>query len=162
MTDLMLLVPELVLVGAALALIVVARRVQSAQSAAMWVVVAAIAAVGSGWVFAARVPSTGFGGTIAGDGYAQFFNVLFAAIAALAALLSVRHLNSEHVRPAEFFALVLLATTGMMLAASAMDLLIVYLGLELMTLCSYVLVGITRNRAISNEAAIKYFLLASF
>ena len=50
----------------------------------------------------------------------------------------------------------------MMLAASAMDLLIVYLGLELMTLCSYVLVGITRNRAISNEAAIKYFLLASF
>src|SRR5207247_2387306 len=44
----------------------------------------------------------------------------------------------------------------------AMDLLIVYLGLELMTLCSYVLVGITRNRAISNEAAIKYFLLASF
>jgi len=158
----MLLVPEFVLVGAALALIVVARRVQSAQSAAMWVVVAAIAAVGSGWVFAARVPSTGFGGTIAGDGYAQFFNVLFAAIAALAALLSVRHLTSEHVRPAEFFALVLLATTGMMLAASAMDLLIVYLGLELMTLCSYVLVGITRNRAISNEAAIKYFLLASF
>ena len=97
-----------------------------------------------------------------GDGYGQFFNVLFAAIAALAALLSVRHLNSEHVRPAEFFALVLLATTGMMLAASALDLLIVYLGLELMTLCSYVMVGITRERSISNEAAIKYFLLGAF
>ena len=162
MTDLILLLPELVLVGAALALIVVARHVQSAQSAAMWVVVAAVAAVCSGWAFPSGGPSAGFGGTIAGDGYAQFFNVLFAAIAALAALLSVRHLNSEHVRPAEFFALVLLATTGMMLAASALDLLIVYLGLELMTLCSYVLVGITRNKAISNEAAIKYFLLASF
>jgi NADH-quinone oxidoreductase subunit N len=50
----------------------------------------------------------------------------------------------------------------MMLAASALDLLIVYLGLELMTLCSYLLVGITRDRSLSNEAAIKYFLLASF
>jgi NADH-quinone oxidoreductase subunit N len=50
----------------------------------------------------------------------------------------------------------------MMLAASAVDLLILYLGLELMTLCSYILVGITRDRSISNEAAIKYFLMASF
>ena len=50
----------------------------------------------------------------------------------------------------------------MMLAASAVDLLNVYLGLELMTLCSYVMVGITREKSISNEAAIKYFLLASF
>jgi NADH-quinone oxidoreductase subunit N len=48
------------------------------------------------------------------------------------------------------------------LAASALDLLILYLGLELMTLCSYILVGITRERSLSNEAAIKYFLLGSF
>jgi NADH-quinone oxidoreductase subunit N len=58
--------------------------------------------------------------------------------------------------------LLLLASTGMMLTASAADLLILYLGLELMTLCSYVLVGITRDRSASNEAAIKYFLLGSF
>src|SRR4030095_11075758 len=58
--------------------------------------------------------------------------------------------------------LLLLAATGMMLAASAADLLVLYLGLELMTLCSYVLVGITRESSISNEAAIKYFLLGSF
>ena len=64
--------------------------------------------------------------------------------------------------PAEYFALLLLASTGMMLAASAIDLLILYLGLELMTLCSYILVGIRRERLISNEAAIKYFLLGSF
>jgi NADH-quinone oxidoreductase subunit N len=50
----------------------------------------------------------------------------------------------------------------MMLAASAVDLLILYLGLELMIVCSYVLVGITRDRPISNEAAVKYFLLGSF
>lgn len=162
MTDLILLVPELVLVGMALVLIVIARRVQRARAAATFVVIAAVAAICSSLVFSSGSARTGFGGTIVGDSYGQFFNVLFAATLALAALLSVKHLDAEHVRPAEFYALLLLASTGMMLAASAMDLLIVYLGLELMTLCSYVMVGITRERSISNEAAIKYFLLASF
>src|SRR5437016_3768546 len=146
----------------ALVLIVIARRVQRARAAATFVVIAAVAAICSSLVFSSGSARTGFGGTIVGDGYGQFFNVLFAANLALAALLSVKHLDAEHVRPAEFYALLLLASTGMMIAASAMDLLIVYLGLELMTLCSYVMVGITRERSISNEAAIKYFLLASF
>ena len=162
MTDLILLVPELVLVGMALVLILIARHVQRAQTAAAWVVIAAAAAMCLSWALASAGPRIGFGGTIAGDGYAQFFDVLFAATLALAALLSVRHLNAEHVRPAEFYALLLLASTGMMLAASALDLLILYLGLELMTLCSYIMVGITRERATSTEAAIKYFLLGSF
>src|SRR5713101_9834095 len=146
----------------ALVLIVIARRVQRARAAATVVVSAAVAAICSSLVFSSGSARTGFGGTIVGDGYGQFFNVLFAANLALAALLSVKHLDAEHVRPAEFYALLLLASTGMMLAASSMDLLIVYLGIELMTLCSYVMVGITRERSISNEGAIKYFLLASF
>jgi NADH-quinone oxidoreductase subunit N len=160
--DLILLLPELVLVGLALALLVIARHLQRARSAATCVVIAAVVAIYLSWAFGGEAPRTGFGGTIAGDGYAQFFKVLFAATLALAALLSVRHLDRERVRPAEFHALLLLATAGMMLAASALDLLILYLGLELMTLCSYILVGITRERSISNEAAIKYFLLGSF
>lgn len=162
MTDLVLLLPELVLVGVAVALILVARHVRRARSAATWVVVAAIAAVSAGWAFSGTGPATAFDGTIAGDGYAQFFKLLFAITLALAALLSVRHVDAERVRPAEFHALLLLATTGMMLAASALDLLTLYLGLELMTLCSYILVGIARDRPDANEAAIKYFLLGSF
>ena len=163
MTDLRLLLPELILVGAALVLLVVARRVQHALSAAIWVVIAAVAAaIGSAWVGSSGGASIGFEGTISLDGYAQYFNVLFAATLIVAALLSVKHVDEERVRPAEFYALLLLASTGMMLAASAVDLLIVYLGLELMTLCSYVMVGITRERSVSNEGAIKYFLLATF
>jgi len=161
-TDLLILVPELVLVAVALALILVARHVRRAQIAAASVVVAAAAAALSLWFFPLDNPRTGFGGTIAGDGYARFFNILFAANLALAALFSVRHLEEEHVPPAEYCALLLLASTGMMLAASAVDLLILYLGLELMIVCSYILVGITRDRLISNEAALKYFLLGSF
>jgi NADH-quinone oxidoreductase subunit N len=104
----------------------------------------------------------GFQASVSNDAYTHFFKVLFAATLGLGALLAVEHLDNEHIRPAEFYALLLLSSTGMMLAASATDLLIVYLGLELMTLCSYVMVGITRERSTSNEGAIKYFLLASF
>ena len=162
MTDLILLIPELVLVGAALALSLAARQVGRARTAATCVVLAAVAAAISAWTLAGDGPATGFGGTVAGDGYAHFFKVLFAVTLALAALLSVRHLDAEGVRSAEFSILLLLATTGMMLAAASLDLLTLYLGLELMGLCSYVLVGITRDRPASNEAAIKYFLLGSF
>ena len=162
MNDLILLIPELILVGTALALVLVARHVHRPRSAAAWVVIAVVAAVGAVWAFSGEGDRAGFDGAIVGDGYAHFFKVLFAANLALVALFAVRHLDAERVRPAEYYSLLLLATTGMMLTASAADLLILYLGLELMTLCSYLLVGITRDRSISNEAAIKYFLLASF
>jgi NADH-quinone oxidoreductase subunit N len=162
MNDLIVLLPAIVLTAMALVLILLARHVHRARLAAAWVVVAAVAAVASGWISSFTGPESGFGGTIAGDGYAQFFNVLFATTLALAALLSVKHLDEERIPPAEFYALLLFASIGMMLAASALDLLILYLGLELMTLCSYILVGIRRERSSANEAAIKYFLLGSF
>ena len=162
MADLALLVPELILVGMALVLILVARRIQKTPVAAVGTVVAAVAAaLASVWMLPAD-PETGFGGMITLDGYSQFFKVLIAATLAMAALLSVRSLDADHVPRGEYHSLLLLAATGMMLAVSALDLLTLYLGLELMTLCSYILVGISVERPASNEAAIKYFLLASF
>ena len=163
LSDLALLVPELILVGMALVLILVARRIQNASVVAVagTVVAALAAALASGWALSGGA-QTGFGGMIALDGYSQFFKVLIAAILALAALLSVRSIERDQIPRAEYHVLLLLASTGMMLAVSALDLLTLYLGLELMTLCSYILVGITVERPTSNEAAIKYFLLASF
>src|SRR5262249_11865844 len=105
---------------------------------------------------------TGFGGMITVDGYSQFFKVIIAATLAATALLSVRGLDQERVPGVEYHTLLLLASTGMMLAVSAHDLLPLYLALELMTLCSQILVGIRVERPASNEAAIKYFLLGSF
>ena len=162
LSDLALLIPELILVGMALALILAARRIQTTPLAAVGTVLAALAAaLASGWMLSWGA-QTGFGGMITVDGYSQFFKVLIAATLALAALLSVRSIDRDQVPRAEYHALLLLASTGMMLAVSALDLLTLYLGLELMTLCSYILVGITVERPTSNEAAIKYFLLASF
>lgn len=164
--DVALLWPELILVGTALALLLAARRVRHAPLVAavtvLAAVAAALAAVGVLAGDGASASKPGFGGMITVDGYSQFFKVLIAAALALTALLSVRRVDAEHVRPAEFQALLLLASTGMMFAASALDLLTLYLSLELTTLCSYILVGITVERPRSNEAAIKYFLLASF
>ena len=162
LSDVALLIPELILVGMALALILAARRIQTTPLAAVGTVLAALAAaLASGWMLSWGT-QTGFGGMITLDGYSQFFKVLIAATLALAALLSVRTIDRDQVPRAEYHALLLLASTGMMLAVSALDLLTLYLGLELMTLCSYILVGITVERPTSNEAAIKYFLLASF
>jgi NADH-quinone oxidoreductase subunit N len=96
------------------------------------------------------------------DGYSQFFKLLIAATLVLVALLSAGRRDGQGVPRGEYFVLMLLAATGMMLAASATDLIPLYLCLELMTICSYALVGIRTERPPSNEAAIKYFLLGSF
>lgn len=162
MADLAPLFPELILVGMALALILAARRIRTGPLALVGTILAALA---STLASIRGVPSdgaTGFGGMITVDGYSRFFEVLIAASLALTALLSARSLDGERIPRAEYHSLLLLASTGMMLAVSSLDLLTLYLGVELMTLCSIVLVGITVERPASNEAAIKYFLIASF
>ena len=162
LADLTLLMPELILVCSAVLLILTARQFTHVTPATILTIIAALAAaIESGWLLADN-PQTGFGGMITVDAYSQFFKVLIASALALAALLSVRHVTAENIRPAEYHALLLLSSTGMMFAASATDLLTLYLALELITLCAYILVGITVDRPTSNEAAIKYFLVGSF
>ena len=162
LSDLGLVIPELILISMALALILLARRIRRGPVAAVGTVVAALAAaLASGWALPSSA-ETGFGGMLIQDGYSGFFKILIAASLALAALLSVRSVERDEVSRGEYHSLLLLASTGMMLAVSTVDLLTLYLGLELMTICSYILVGITVERPASNEASIKYFLVASF
>ena len=160
--DVALLVPELILVGMALALALAARRIRSSPAAVIGTVMAALAAVlAAAWVLPMDA-RTGFGGMLTLDGYSQFFKLIVGVTLALAAVFSVKSVEANRVPRAEYHVLLLLASAGMMLAVSALDLLTLYLSLELMTLCSYVLVGITVRRPASNEGAIKYFLLGSF
>ena len=161
--DLALLLPELILVGTALVLLLMARRFQNASAGVVaGTVFATLAAVLASVSILSDLPKTGFGGMITLDSYSQFFKVLIACVLILVTLLSVRRVGAERFRFAEYHALLLLASTGMMFAVSALDLLTLYLSLELTTICSYILVGITVDRPKSNEAAIKYFLLGSF
>ncbi len=104
----------------------------------------------------------GFHGMILAGGYASIFSMLFVIVCALTILLSKSYLEKEGINYGEFYALLLFATAGMMMMASALDLILVFLGIELMSVCLYVLAGFFRKRIKSNESALKYFLLGSF
>ena len=160
--DLGLIVPELILVSMALVLILVSSRIRQSAPVTIATLMTAMAAVLAAVLLTPESSQVGFVGMIQVDGYSQFFKVLIASTLGLSVMLSVRRVDDQHIRPAEYHALLLLAATGMMFAVGAVDLLTLYLGLELTTLCSYVLVGITVDKPRANEAAIKYFLLGSF
>jgi NADH-quinone oxidoreductase subunit N len=103
--------------------------------------------------------------TLVADGYSQFFNLIFLIAAALAILMSGEFLRQDKDRlslTGEYYALILLATIGMMIMAATNDLLVFFLGLETLSLALYVLAGFARAQAFSLEAAVKYFLLGSF
>jgi NADH-quinone oxidoreductase subunit N len=95
------------------------------------------------------------------DRFSSFFNLIFLGSAALTLLASFRYLDRENLQYPEYYILVLLSALGMMLMASATDLIVVFIALELMSLAVYVLVGFRRADRRSNEASMKYFILGS-
>ncbi len=103
-----------------------------------------------------------FDGTILLDPFASFFKLVFFLSCGLGILVSMKYLDIEDIHRGEYYSLMLFATTGMMLMASAGDLIVLYLGLELMALSIYVLAGFMRRDSRSNEAGIKYLLLGAF
>jgi NADH-quinone oxidoreductase subunit N len=103
-----------------------------------------------------------FAGTILLDPFSAFFKFVFYIACGLGMLLSINYLKVEDIHRGEYYALMLFATSGMMLMASAGDLITLYLGLELMALSIYVLAGFMRHDNRSNEAAIKYLILGAF
>ena len=104
----------------------------------------------------------GFREMVALDNYALFFHVVICYAAALIVLLSVDYLHKNGVESGEYYALVLFSTSGMLLMASAIDLIVVFLSLELMSLSLYVLAGLFKRRPEAGEASMKYFLLGVF
>jgi NADH-quinone oxidoreductase subunit N len=124
-----------------------------------------IAAVLLTFLIMILVPPTGgsiFSGMFLDDGYAVFFKVLFLIAVLLTVLVSVRYLDDEGVHYGEYYALLLFATVGMMFMAGGGDLITIYLGLELMSMSTYVLAGFIRRDVTSTEAALKYFLMGAF
>jgi NADH-quinone oxidoreductase subunit N len=96
------------------------------------------------------------------DGYALFLNLVILTAAALAILFSVDYARRTGLAQGEYYALLLLSTAGMMFLAAAINLMTIFLGLEILSLSLYVLVGLNRADRRSGEAALKYFLLGAF
>src|SRR6266567_7161179 len=104
----------------------------------------------------------GFFGMVRVDGFALLFKAIFLVAAGLAIAISTRFLDIEGEQHGEYYALILLATVGMMFLGSGYDLISLYIALELMAVTFYVLVAFTKRQKRSNEAGMKYFLLGAF
>ena len=104
----------------------------------------------------------GFGGMIIADSYASFFKIICLLGVILAALMSEHFRRTEGLKQGEYYSLMIFSAVGMLLMASAGDLMVLYLGLELMALSIYCLVGLPRNDGRSAEAAMKYLLMGGF
>ena len=118
--------------------------------------------VKQGIFLAAHGPFTAFQGSLVIDGLSLFFNWIFLVASLVVVLASHRYLEPEHEPRGEFYGLILLANSGMFFLATGTDLITLFIGLELMALCFYILVGYLRSDKRSNEAAMKYLLLGAF
>ncbi|MGK9367953.1 NADH-quinone oxidoreductase subunit N [Melioribacter sp. Ez-97] len=103
-----------------------------------------------------------FGGMIEAGGRAAIFNFIFNVAAMLVVLASADYLKKYGTYYGEYYILIQSSVLGMMVMASTQDLLMIFMGLELMSICFYILAGINRRKLAANEAALKYFLLGAF
>lgn len=160
--DLMPLLPELVLVGAAFAWLMLdlfldprRRVVTHLLSIATLVLVIAMISTGVGG------HGTVLGGMFVRDAAADVMKVAILGVSAFALVYAWPYLRQRNLYQGEIAVLMLFAVAGMMLLVSAGSLVMVYLGLEMLALCSYALVAVDRDSPIASEAAIKYFVLGS-
>ncbi len=161
------LLPEILLSGWALiVLLVVSWRHQTAQDSRLagWLALAGLLLSGAGlaalWVDGAA--PEGLARMVALDPFRYGASAIALLAAAGTVLLSLGYMERERLLAPEYYPLVLLATAGMMFLAGAEDLIVLFLGLEVMSVAVYVLAGYNRADPFSSEAALKYFLLGAF
>src|SRR5882762_1010472 len=123
---------------------------------------AVIVFLAAGWSERLLVGGNFFGGTYQISGITIIFDYTFLLAAVLATLFARAYLAREGFERGEFYALLMWGTAGMMMMAKGLDLLVVVLGLELLSICIFILVGFHRRIAVSNEASLKYFLMGAF
>jgi NADH-quinone oxidoreductase subunit N len=163
------IMPEIVMFGGAVLLLVVSslvRRPLRATVATVGTVIVAATAFGFAWWQWADVqahgPYTTIDKAVVVDGFSVLVSILLPLAVALTALVGDGYLRREGIDGPEFHVLALMSATGAMLMGAANDLIIVFLGLEILSIALYVLAAFNYKRQGSGEAALKYFLLGSF
>ncbi len=161
--DVIAIVPELMLIATALLMMLIDPWVPPKERRGFsWLgILACGTAAVSTWLSRGEQFTT-FSHGIALDKFTVFFKLLLLAVAVLAMLLSEQHLELKGRLLGDYYALILLATVGLMVMAESIDLVTFFVGLELMSLASYVLAGFFRRNSRSIEASLKYFLTGSF
>lgn len=156
------ILPEIIVVGTALAVLLLDAFMEDEKKILCYLslfgiltAIVAVFYVGPGKI-------EGFSGMLVSDGVGSFFSLVILAACALVLMMASGYSEWEGTQKGEFYALILLSTSGMMLMAKGTDLMTVFLGLETLSIPIYVLVGFHRNRMTSVEASLKYFLLGAF
>jgi len=157
--DILRVLPELTWCGFGVLLMLAQPFIKSRQALTF---IAMMGAAAGTLVTFFCVPGSGFFGLVQFDTYSLFFHWLVGLVAFLVILASDSYLQRENLEGAEYYALILFATAGMGVLASAQELLTAFIGLEMSSISSYILAGYRRDSIKSSEAALKYFLLGSF
>lgn len=162
-TDLIRILPEATLAAFAILVMVLDPFIPAGRKRLLgWLALLGVIAAGVAVARTSLSPGLAFGGTVAADRFGLYFTTLFLLVAGLTLLSSMDYLERDRIHHGEYYALVLMATVGMCFMAASTELIMIFLGLEISSLSTYILAGFKRHEAQSNEAALKYFLLGSF
>jgi NADH-quinone oxidoreductase subunit N len=163
-TDFLVLLPVILLAGWALVLMLVDLAVPAGRKHITgWLALLGTGVAAAGLLGWPRVGAlTAFNGLVVADGFATFLHAIFLVSAAVAIMLALNYLPRAGIERGEFYVLLLLTVSGMLLMSQAADLIIVFLALELLSIPLYVLSGLARPNLASEESAMKYFLLGAF
>jgi NADH-quinone oxidoreductase subunit N len=112
--------------------------------------------------YMAQSPGLAFSNMVKVDGFSVYFHFLIIAIAAVVILSSFEYMAVQRIRAGEYYALILFGAVGMTLMSSAVELVLIFIALEISSISTYILTGFRRNEAASSESSLKYFLLGSF
>lgn len=155
--------PEMILTGVGTLLMVLDAALGKRGRAVFGhITLAALAAAIAAAVYGGSIPGGAFGGMLLVDGFGTFFRVLVLVVGILTVLPSYRFLDREKADSGEFHALLLFSLVGQCVMATANELIMIFLGLEISSIASYVLAGFLRDDKRANESSLKYFLLGSF
>ena len=160
--DLAIIAPLVVAIAVAVAVLLVDLILPGRPDAAVAVALGGLAIVAAATILANGNPGDAFGGAYRVDPLTTFLDLLFVSIVALTIVFAPDYLAPRGLPVAEFAVVLVFAMTGAMLLAASTDLLLLFLGLELMVLPGYMLAAYHKTDGYSTEGAIKYFLLGSF
>jgi len=162
--DYMRILPELVLSIFGMLIMVVDPLLDeesSHQALGTIALIGTLAALAS-TIWMAQYPGTAFWNMVRVEDFSVYFHFLVIAIAAVVILSSFEYLRVQRIRAGEYYGLILFGTVGMCLMSSAIELVLIFIALEISSISTYVLAGFRRRDASSSESSLKYFLLGSF
>lgn len=162
--DYIRILPELILSAFGIVVMVLDPLVDEKKSQQLLGYIAfagTIAGLLATW-YMAQSPGLAFSNMVKVDAYSVFFHFLIIGIAAVVILSSFEYMAVQRIRAGEYYALILFGAVGMALMSSAVELVLIFIALEISSISTYILTGFRRNEAASSESSLKYFLLGSF